>query len=229
MPIQRSLAVAYTHDYKVYDGQYHNQYLFGPYFLVAPVESDKEFVKVYLPEGEWYYLYNGQRYAGNTEIVVECPLRRLPVFVRGGAIIPMQAPVSHTHTRPDLLVLHLYAGADTSFTYYDDDGSTYDYQQDASARRTIQYSAHHRRVTLGAVQGSFRSPVARLKVVFHGFDGGLHAVDLNGHRHEVAAESNSYFSALEKFDPFYDPEPAPSEDVLTLTTDYPEGELVVTW
>jgi alpha-glucosidase len=107
MPIQRSLAVVYTHNPKVYEGTYHNQYLFGPAFLVVPVESDKEFVKVYLPEGTWYYLYNGQSYPGNMEIIVECPLRRLPVFVRSGAIIPMQPEVRNTDLHRCGRIIHL--------------------------------------------------------------------------------------------------------------------------
>jgi alpha-glucosidase len=74
LPVQRTLAIDYTHDYKIYDGQFYNQYLFGPSFLVIPVESDKEFVKAYLPHGEWYSLYDGQKYGGNSEVILECPL-----------------------------------------------------------------------------------------------------------------------------------------------------------
>src|SRR5690606_19983186 len=82
MPVQRSLAIDYTHQPWVYDGQFHNQYLFGPFILVAPVESSKEFVKVYLPEGEWYYLFNGSKHDGNRELIIECPVHKLPVFIR---------------------------------------------------------------------------------------------------------------------------------------------------
>jgi alpha-glucosidase len=94
MPVQRSLAIDYTHDPKIYDGLYHNQYLFGPSILVAPVESTKEYVKVYFPEGDWYSLYDGKRFPGNNEVILECPVHRLPVFVKGGALIPMKPAIS---------------------------------------------------------------------------------------------------------------------------------------
>lgn len=229
MPIQRSLAVSHTHNAKIYEGTYHNQYLFGPAFLVAPVESDKEFVKVYLPEGNWYYLYNGQPYSGNAELIVECPLRRLPVFVAAGAIIPMQPIVHNTAVIQELLILHVYAGADSSFTYYDDDGSTFDYQEGAFTKRDIRHNAAQRKLTIAAATGSFVSPVKLLKVVFHGLGTSVEAVDLNGNQVGVVAEMNSYFSALEKFDPFYDPEPAPSEPVVSITTPYTAEKLEISW
>ncbi|RYY26962.1 MAG: DUF4968 domain-containing protein, partial [Sphingobacteriaceae bacterium] len=46
-PVNRSLAIDYTFDPKIYDVQYQNQYLFGPSFLVAPFESGKDFGRVY--------------------------------------------------------------------------------------------------------------------------------------------------------------------------------------
>ncbi|HTF18642.1 MAG TPA: glycoside hydrolase family 31 protein [Chryseolinea sp.] len=229
MPIQRSLAVSYTHNPKVYDGTFHNQYLFGPSFLVAPVESDKEFVKVYLPEGTWYYLYNGQQHEGNNEIIIECPLRKLPVFVRAGAIIPMQPVAQHTGTLQDLLILHVYAGADASFTYYDDDGATFDYQGGAYTKRDITYHGSQRTVSVGAAEGTFTSPVRHLKVVFHGLGPNVEEVVLNGKSTPFHAEMNSFFRALEKFDPFYDPEPAPSEPVLTITVPYSTDKLTLHW
>ncbi len=94
IPLQRSLALEWPHNPRIFDGQFHNQFLLGPSILVIPVESDKEYVKAYLPEGTWYSLYQGQRYGGDQEVILECPLRRLPVFVRAGAILPMQPPVT---------------------------------------------------------------------------------------------------------------------------------------
>jgi len=229
MPVQRSLAVAYPHNHKVYEGTYHNQYFFGPAFLVAPVESDKEFVKVYLPEGNWHYLYNGQPYAGNTEIVVECPLRRLPVFVKAGSIVPMQPAGRNTQVTHELLDLHVYTGADAKFTYYEDDGATFGYQQGDYATREISYQASQRTLSIGAAAGSFTSEVKQLRIVFHGLGPKIEEVTLNGSTARLQPEMNSFFRALEKFDPFYDPEPAPSEPVLTLTIPYTNQAVSVSW
>lgn len=229
MPIQRSLAVTHTHNPKVYEGTFQNQYLLGPSFLVAPVESDKDFVKVYLPEGKWYYLYNGQSYEGNTEFIIECPLRRLPVFVAAGAIIPMQPAGINTATTGEVLILHVYEGADSTFTYYDDDGSTFAYQDGAFSRREITYHHAARRILIGKAEGTFRSSFKTLKVVFHGFGHDATEIRINNDPATAVAEVNTFFNALEKFDPFYDPEPAPSEPVLTVSIPYTGEALAIIW
>ncbi|MEJ1241771.1 glycoside hydrolase family 31 protein [Chryseolinea sp. T2] len=229
MPLQRSLAINYTHNPRIYEGTFQNQYLFGPAFLVIPVESDKEFVKAYLPEGTWFSLYNGQTYAGNAEYILECPLRRLPVFVKAGAIVPMQPVVQNTDVAQELLILHIYIGADGSFTYYDDDGSTFNYQAGNHARRDISYSANQRKLTLGAVSGSFQSSVSNIKLVFHGLGTSVETITVNGKPTGLSPEMNSFFSALEKFDPFYDPEPAPAEAVHSATMSNESHAITITW
>jgi len=229
LPVQRSLAIDFTHNHRIYDGQFYNQYLFGPYFLVAPVESDKEFVKVYLPHGEWYYLYNGQKYAGDSEVILECPLHKLPVFVKAGALIPMQPASSNTKTITDKLILHVYTGQSSSFVFYEDDGATFSYQNGDFAKRHIQYSAEKREIVLSPVEGNYTSTRKSLKVVLHGLTSHSHSVFVNGMQNNLNAEINSFFAALEKFDPIYDPEPAPQENVFTLEATYSADELVIHW
>jgi len=229
LPVQRSLAIDYAHDHRVYDGQFQNQYLFGPYFLVAPVESDKEFVKVYLPEGEWYYLYNGKKYSGNNEIILECPLHKLPVFVKGGAMIPMQPAKSNTKEISDKLTLHVYIGSSSSFTFYEDDGSTFQYQKGNFARRHFVYHSDKQELILSAVEGDYSSSFKSLKVVFHGLNTHSNTANVNGKSLSLVSEINQYFAALEKFDPIYDPEPAPQEDVHTIDLDYSTDHLIIKW
>jgi alpha-glucosidase len=221
MPIQRSLAIDYTHDPKIYDGRYDNQYLFGPYMLVCPVESNKDFVKVYLPHGEWYSLYDGTRYPGNTEFILECPVSRLPVFVKSGAIVPLQKTISNTATKNEELILHVYDGHDkTSFQYYEDDGSTFSYQNGNFHKRTIEFYPLERKLILKESEGPFKSSLRKLRVVFHG---------LRENSHGLKPEINMFFPALEKFDPFFDPAPAPQENVHTLERDYTSAEIIITW
>ncbi|HEY9008436.1 MAG TPA: glycoside hydrolase family 31 protein [Ohtaekwangia sp.] len=230
MPVQRSLAIDYTHDWKIYDGQFHNQFLLGPSILVAPAESTKEFVKVYLPEGEWYSLYNGQKYPGQSEIIVECPVHRLPVFIKGGAIIPMKPVLSNTKEVSDHLTLHLYAGKqDTSFEYYEDDGSTFQYQEGRFAKRLVEYRPHERMFILNATEGTYVSPVRKLKIVWHGFDATLAEATVNGNPVAVNNDVNQFFAALEKFDPFFDPEPAPRENVHSVEIEYSTAAITLQW
>jgi alpha-glucosidase len=227
MPVQRSLAIDYTHDHKVYNGLYQNQYLFGPYFLVAPVDSTKDLAKIYLPEGVWYYLYDGHRYHGNSEIILDCPLHRLPVFVKAGAIFPMQPIKSHTGEVTRTMILHIYTGSSSSFNFYEDDGVSYDYQKGNYALRKLSQDHHARRIVISAVDGKFTSHAKRFKLIFHGLQGSEERVFVNGAEHTLNRDVNMSFVALEKFDPIHDPEPAPTQNVYTVDFDYVKEEIVI--
>jgi alpha-glucosidase len=231
MPVQRSLAIDHSHDYRVYDGHFQHEYLFGPSILVAPVESNKEFLKVLLPDADgWYYLYNGSKHVGNHELIMECPLHRLPVFVKSGAILPMQPTLQHTQEKNDLLLLHVYAGInDSSFLFYEDDGSTFDYQKKQYAKRVITYSPAGKKITLQASEGEYATKYKKIKLVFHGFDSTIKNMKVNNENKTVLPEINSFFAGLEKYDPIKEPEPAPVENVLVTEFPYHAKEIVLHW
>lgn len=170
-PVMRSLAIDYTHDAKIYDPLFQNQYLFGSAFLVAPFESTKEFGKVYLPAGKWYDLHGGALHNGGRDHIAELSLARLPVYVKESSIVPVQSLVQSTSEKPaDTLAIHVWKGdVDNSYTYYEDDGASFAYEKGAYYKRTISYNAQARSVTFGPVQGSLKSKFAKLEIVLHGF------------------------------------------------------------
>jgi alpha-glucosidase len=227
MPVQRSLAIDYTHDHKIYNGPYQHQYLFGPYFLIAPVDSIKDLVKIYLPEGRWYYLYDGHKYSGNSEINIDCPLHKLPVFVKAGAIVPMQPMKAHTGEVTHTIILHIYTGDSSTFNFYEDDGVSYDYQKGNYALRKISHDHHNRRLTIAAVEGKYTPSTKRLRLVFHGLDESTNRVFVNGKEMILNQDLNMSFVALEKFDPIRDPDPAPTQNVHTVEFEYVKEEIVV--
>lgn len=228
MPVQRSLAIEYTHDEKVYDGLYQNEYLFGPGILVAPVESTRDIAKIYLPQGTWYYLYNGTTYPGNNELLIECPLHRLPVFVKAGAIIPMMEPGQHTREKSDTLELHVYAGPDTEFVFYEDDGETFGYRDDNFYKRLIRFSAEKQKLELQTPTGNFRPEFVQWKVVFHGFTGSP-SFQVNGQLIPAQHEKIKLFEPLEKFDPIHDPEPVMEEDVISISFPESGSHILIQW
>jgi alpha-glucosidase len=229
MPVQRSLAIDYTHDPKIYEAQYHHQYLFGPSIMVAPVESTKEFVRVYFPAGStWYSLYTGEKYSGHSEVIVDCPLHRLPVFIRSGAIIPMQPVLASTKEKSDTLILHLYAGdADNEFLFYEDDGISFNYQNGEFSRRLLRYESHARKFVITAPEGTYASPIKKIKVVFHGFS--MNIIRVNDRPMDIHPEINRFFAGLEKYDPIKDPEPAPEETVMAIEIPYSADMIRITW
>lgn len=227
LPIQRSLALNYSFEDRIYQAQYQHQYLFGSYLLIAPVESTKELTKVFLPEGSWYSLYTGERFEGNREIMTECPVHRLPVYVKEGAIISMQADIAHTGERRDKLQLHVYQSSKTTaYDFYEDDGSTFGYESEDSAVRKITYASNT--ITFTKQIGRYASQFKKLEVVLHGFDS-IKQVKANGATLPVTEITWKIFQPLEKFDPVYDPEPAPQERVQVIHCDYSYDELKITW
>lgn len=180
-PVMRTLAIDYTHEAKVYDPAYQNQYLFGKSFMVAPFESTKEFGKVWFPPGKWYNLHTDAVQQGGREAVQELQLQQLPVYVKESSIVPVQSLVQSTSEKPDgTLALHIYKGdVDSSTIYYEDDGASFAYEKGDYYKRTIGYKAAKRSITLGKVQGKARSKFDKLAVILHGF-GDQPALKING-------------------------------------------------
>ena len=228
MPVQRSLAINYTHDARVYNGLYHNQYLFGPYILVAPVESNKELLKVFLPGGDWFDLYTGKLFNGNQEIIVDSPIHKLPVFIKAGSVIPMQEATAHTGIKQEEWILHIYCGNESSdFLYYTDDGQTFDYQKGKSMKRLIQYRAYENKVVVTAEEGNYQTDFKTVKIILHGSNSD--EVYVNGAKQKLTHQVHSFFSPLEKYDPINDPDSMGEENVKVASSEYSQSQIEITW
>lgn len=112
------------------DRNYPDQFLFGDYFLVAPVfEEGAEIRELYLPEGSWYEYETGQFYEGGQRAKVKVTLYSIPLFVKAGAIIPKRpdgtVPVGSEGNQE--LILDVYGGDSGTFRLYEDDGESLDY------------------------------------------------------------------------------------------------------
>lgn len=201
LPINRTLAIDYSHDEKVYNGTYQHQYLFGPSLLVAPIESYKDLMKVYLPKGIWYQLFDDAQYTGG-EIIVECPVDKLPVFAKGSSIIVMNEDAgSNTKQKHEVLEIHLYQGDDdNTYIRYEDDGETFDYAKGMFCTQQFTYRASANTFTVHKIVGKYTTQYKRYKVYFHGFTS-LKTLSVNSK--EVSIQKNEYrfLQPLRSFDP----------------------------
>jgi alpha-glucosidase len=195
-PVMRSLAIDYTHEPKVYDPAFQNQYLFGHAFLVAPFESTKDFGKVWFPAGQWYDLYTDASQEGAQEKVVELSIEKLPVYVKAGSVVPMQALVQSTSEKPQgPLALHIYKGGTGNVaTWYEDDGESFDYQKGVYYKRAIAYDPGAHSIEIGAAEGSYKSTFDKLELVLHGF-GEAPSLKVNGKPVVLAAGSSGILGA----------------------------------
>lgn len=137
LPLMRALVLAYQDDVNVYN--IGDQYLLGGDLMVCPVtEKGAQTRVVYLPEGVWTDYWTGKQYNGKQYLQVLTPLDQIPLFVKGGAIIPLQEATNYIGERPlHQLTLDLYPLDTSNFTLYDDDGKSTKYQQGAFALTTI--------------------------------------------------------------------------------------------
>jgi alpha-glucosidase len=190
LPVARSLAINYTFDEKVYWWKYQNEYLFGDNLLVAPVSCNQQAASVYLPQGGWYRLSSGEYYKGNSEVVVNAPLNDLPVFVKASGIIPMQSDIQFTAQKPSpTLELHIYNGEKpNSFTYYEDDGQTYQFENGQFYRRMITFDPLNKTIRLAKPEGAFTTKFTTFRLVLHAFDDVM-SVKSNGKDYSVKLKS----------------------------------------
>ena len=182
LPVSRTLAINYTQDDSVYSEKFQNQFLFGDNIMVAPVESTRLTEDVYLPKGDWYRLSTGQKYKGGKVIKAAAPLTDLPVFIKAGAIIPMQNLVQSTNEKGDgILKINVWNGKDsTNFVYYEDDGESYDYQNGEYYKRSISFNPKNKQIILADSDGTYQSKYTKVEIILHGFKADPKMFKVNG-------------------------------------------------
>jgi alpha-glucosidase len=138
MPIMRSLVLTNQNDPEVY--QIGDQYMFGPSMMVCPVTvKGAQTRTIYFPEGTWYDYWTGEKFSGKQYVHVLTPLDKLPIYVKGGAIIPMQQnDVNYMDEKPnDEIRLDIWPNKSSSFDLYEDDGLSLKYKNDDYATTHI--------------------------------------------------------------------------------------------
>lgn len=119
----------YVKDKNAYAKKWRNQYFFGEQMLVCPVtkpgKNGTTKMKVWLPKGKWTHFFSGERFDGDKEYEIECPLDQYPVFVKDGGIIPLLDVREQDRLNcKDFkhLTLKIFPGENT-FTMYDEIGN----------------------------------------------------------------------------------------------------------
>jgi alpha-glucosidase len=181
MPVARSLCINYPFDDRVFDNTYQHQFLFGPNILVVPVTSQEAVKKVYLPAGKWYHLETDELLEGKQELNRKLSIYELPLYARASAIIPMQGIVQSTKELPvDTLVIHLFNGDEkNTFSYYEDDGATIQYQQAQFCKKEMNFNPAQKQFNIQPQTGEYPSHFRHLQIVFHGFAKSMNMVKVN--------------------------------------------------
>ena len=176
-------------------GNLDTEFLLGPSLLVAPppfAEMLDNYV-VSFPKGDWYDFWTGLKtpipppepsiVQISNDIAKNGPgtpypfrpfihptLDTLPVYVRGGSILPLQPLIQSTDETPNgPLELRVYPGQQCSGSLYLDDGHTLRYQHGEFLRQafTCQSDGNSVRINFGARQGTYAPWWKTVEVVIY--------------------------------------------------------------
>lgn len=146
-------------DFRTDDNVKHisDQYMFGPALMVAPVTAPGQRSReVYLPAGTWTNFWSGKTVNSKGEtFTVDAPLSQIPLFVKGGSIIPMCPENQYADESQDPTEIRVYAGADGEFTLYEDEGDNYNYEKGEFTNIPFTYDEESKTLTIGKRTGKF--------------------------------------------------------------------------
>jgi alpha-glucosidase len=203
LPVVRPLFLEFptaTKDLHPMDLDAGNEYLFGPDLLVAPSpfpeQPDK--YRLRLPPGVWYDYWTGEKIQAPTaekdesasDLLIQPTLETLPVYVREGAILPLQPVVQTTEETPQgALTLRVYPGKDCRGSLYTDDGKTMAYTRGEYLRMDFSCETTPTGLTLhiGEHQGGFHPWWNRINIEIYGWNSSAAGVSLKGRPLQAAA------------------------------------------
>ncbi|MEM9144258.1 MAG: glycoside hydrolase family 31 protein, partial [Bacteroidota bacterium] len=102
------------------------QYLFGDDFLIVPIYRDSQIREVVLPDGQWRYFFDDREVLeGPSAIERSFSLEEYPVYVKEGAIVPLDVKRAYTglgdYTSKGYVTVLMYPKGSNSFTYFQPD------------------------------------------------------------------------------------------------------------
>ena len=165
LPLMQPMFAVFQNDARCYEEGV--DFMLGDSLLVASVvEKGAASRQVYLPEGEVFYdFFTREKYRGGQTITVPVTLASIPLFIRGGGIVPLaQNELKNLH-QDQVTSLRLITAPDKdgSFDLYEDDGLTLDYERGLSRTTAITMTAGEQVKFSFTPRGHYASP---LKEVF---------------------------------------------------------------
>jgi len=153
LPLCRPLYYQYpAHEFSY---SFRDQYFFGTEILVSPIiapmnptvnMSRKE---IWLPDGQWFDFNTGELMDGNRVHVKYYSKREIPIFVKAGAIIPLDLDYHKSHLdNPDLIQLVVFPGNNNQFVLYEDDGITQNYKLDKNVQTKFEVTTSKNSITI---------------------------------------------------------------------------------
>jgi alpha-glucosidase len=196
-----------------------DEFLLGHDLLIAPspYPEEPDAYTVEFPTTDWYDYWTGKRVPpsarakpavegvppSGAELVpltatVRPELSTLPVYVRGGAILPIAPLVQSTSETPQgPLTLRVYAGPDCTGSMYLDDGHTYAYQHSDFLRMTFGCEVSNGVMTVTAAeQGSYKPWWHDVRLEIYGWQPRSNTASVQGNKTSVSVTTSGEAAVL---------------------------------
>ena len=110
-----------------------NAYMLGDKLYVGAFDMNLR-----LPDGNWIDYFTEEKYEGGRDIEYNIPEGRGgALFVKEGSVFVTMKPQKYILEKQHEYVIKVYPGADDSFTLYEDDGMTFDYQEGGFSKTAV--------------------------------------------------------------------------------------------
>ncbi len=223
LPIVRPIFLEFPEVFTPPSGGFANldtEFLLGPSLLVAPqpfAETMDDYA-VSFPKGDWFDFWTGLKAPpippepNIVQIASAAPgtvfpvppkihpvLDTLPVYVRGGSILPLQPLIQSTDETPNgPLELRVYPGPQCSGSLYLDDGHTFRYQRGEFLRQTFTCQSQRNSVSVnfGARQGTYAPWWKTIEVVIYDWPSAQTRATLSGNASSLKTSYDAGSHAL---------------------------------
>jgi alpha-glucosidase/alpha-D-xyloside xylohydrolase len=148
MPLMRALWLHYPNDTNATKAA--DEFLWGRDLLIAPVYQKAATSRmVYLPAGEWYDWWTNSKQSGLQTISRQVDLSIMPIYVKAGAIIPVDPVRQYTSEQvSEPTTLRVYSGDNGSYTLYDDDGLSMEYLEGNYILTQVNWNDREKKLTI---------------------------------------------------------------------------------
>ena len=160
---------------------------------VIDFTATKNVVK-YLPKGTvWYDFWTGTRYKGGQDVNLLTSLETVPMFARAGSIVPLGPEMQYVGEKSwDNLEIRVYPGADGSFTLYEDEGDSYNYEKGVYATIDFKWNDRRNALTISEQKGNYPGMLTQRRFTIVLPDGQQSTIEYNGKQSEVTFKPLHY-------------------------------------
>ncbi|ALC91892.1 alpha-glucosidase [Bacillus sp. FJAT-18017] len=173
VPVMRPLLMEYPDDPQTWNIS--DQFMLGNNVIIAPVMQPGAVCRaVYLPEGDWVDYWTDQPVQGGTHHLASAGIETLPIFIKKGTALALTDAKLSASLPDQRLIIHLYykEGSFSELEVYDDDGSTFSYEEGCYIKRRFAFEQRNNIVSVSFTDdGSFKPVWNEIELVIHGIEG----------------------------------------------------------